>query len=155
MSTSVEIEQRVADCSADDRHRILRVMAARSHRVVAAALLVLAGSSCDSGPSGPVAGDLEFTVVSPNGPEGAALIDLQTAASGPITATGARVFANRLSNRTRILLVRTNPGTLTFRISVSDVRTPPAAALLEVAGPTNQIRSITGYRIESAAFGAP
>ena len=123
-----------------------------SLRIVVATVLACASGSCDSGPTGPIAGDLEFTIVSPNGPEGAALIELRAAGPVPVTSTEARVFTNRLADRTKILLVRTSPGTLTFRITVSDVRNPPTVSILEVAGGVNQLRGgLAGYRIESVA----
>ncbi len=130
-------------------------MSAPSLRVVVAAVLALTAGSCDSGPTAPIAGEVEFMIVSPNGPEGAALIELRTTEVGLVTSSGARVFTGGTGDNTRILLVRTNPGTLSFRLTVNDVRRPAAASLLEIAGGDNQLRELSGYRIETKAVTQP
>ena len=125
-------------------------------RIVVVTVLACGLGSCDSGPTGPVAGDLEFTVVSPNGPEGAALIELRGSGLGPITPLDSRVFAHALGDRTNVLVVRTSPGTIRFHMTVNDVQNLPIATVLDVAGGDNQLRNVSaGYRVEATVVSTP
>lgn len=112
--------------------------------------------SCDSKSSRPAAGDLDFSVVSPHRAEGAALIELRGPGMGPVTPLDTRLFVHDIGNRVRVLVLRTDPGTLSFRVTVNDVNNPPSAMLLEVAAGDNTLREdLAGYRVEHVIVAMP
>ncbi|MBI4520998.1 MAG: hypothetical protein HY701_09170 [Gemmatimonadetes bacterium] len=103
---------------------------------------VVFAAACDQGPSGP--GALTATVVSPHGPEGAAVVSVTGETLGAVSAAGAtQVFTSRNGAETRILLVNLTPGELRFRLEVPDLGAPtPPAVVLHVAGGDNVPRPI-------------
>lgn len=114
--------------------------------VVAIALLA---ACADEGPvSGP--GTMTATLRSPNGSEGAAVIQLVGDGVGAITAVGAtEVYGNPSDGTTRVVLVNRAGGTLSFQVAVADTTQPPSWVIQEVAGPDDELRaSLTGYGLE-------
>jgi hypothetical protein len=116
------------------------------HLFLAVATLLVA---CDGStePSGP--GTLTASLVSPNGAEGAAVLDI----TGTVeTVTGnddVAAYTTPGATGTRVVLVRMNPGALTVRFRVPDVSRPPQVSVVEVADGDDRVRSsLDGYRVE-------
>jgi hypothetical protein len=117
-----------------------------------APLLVLGALACDAtsprGPSGP--GEVAARLVSPNGAEGAAVLELSGSGIGAVRASaGTTLFIAAEGATTRLVLVRETPGELAFHVHLADRATAPTARVIEVAGGDDQLRtSLTGYRVE-------
>lgn len=115
-----------------------------------ALLALLAFAACsDEGPS-PNRGTLTATLQSPNGKEGAAVLVLFGSGLGEIRRLGdTEVYRRDEDGLTRLVLVNMDGGELSFELDVSDVRLPPVAVVLEVAGPDDELRAgLSSYRIE-------
>ncbi len=113
-------------------------------RLVAVSLFALA--ACES--AGPTAGELEATLMSPNGPEGAAVFEIAALGLGPITMHGGRVFTSETGEVTLVVIILDAPGQLAFRIAVDDVDAPPGVTVLEVADGDNNLQpSLSGYGV--------
>jgi hypothetical protein len=112
---------------------------------------LLAAVACDDAPPEPqpVPGDLDVTLVSPNGSEGAAV--LETADEGVTEISveeGLQAFHWTEGGLTRIVLLLDDVGELRFRMSVTDVNRPPRLDLVEVSDAMNRLRtSLAGYEI--------
>jgi hypothetical protein len=120
---------------------------------------LLAAVACDDAPPEPqpvpgdlpqpVPGDLDVTLVSPNGSEGAAV--LETADEGIVEISveeGLQAFHWTEGGLTRIVLLLDDVGELRFRMSVTDVNRPPRLDLVEVSDAMNRLRtSLAGYEI--------
>lgn len=110
-------------------------------------MTVVAVVAC--GDEGPAAGTMTATVVSPNGDEGAAIVVLLGTGLGEATAIEGRVFSERRGDSLRVVVARDPAGTLRFAIDVEDVTRPPVGAVVEVAGPDDQLRTVLGgYDVE-------
>jgi hypothetical protein len=95
---------------------------ARSPSILSAALLSVAVLACDSQPSdvgGP--GTLFGVLVSPDGSEGAVLMDLTGPGLGTVRTSGGVVFTEISGDRLRLLVVRDRAGTIEFS---DQLRTP-------------------------------
>lgn len=116
--------------------------------VAACAGLALGVPGCgDGGPdSGP--GALTATVTSPNGAEGAARVTLMGPGIGAVTALQGRAFSHAVGDTVQVVVVNPEGGDLVFSVAVADTTQPPQAVLVEVAGPDDQIRALTGYSVE-------
>jgi hypothetical protein len=92
----------------------------------------------------------EFTVavVSPNGPEGAVLLDVAAAQVIAVTSESAEVHTHVEGDRLMVVLVRAQPGELRAVVEVPDATRPPEVRLVQVAGPTNALRPLAGYSVE-------
>ena len=113
-------------------------------RLVAVSLFALA--ACES--AGPTPGELEATLISPNGPEGAAVFEIAALGLGPITMQGGQVFTSETGQVTRVVVILDAPGQLAFRIAVDDVDAPPGVTVLEVADGDNNLQpSLSGYGV--------
>lgn len=112
---------------------------------------LLAFAACDGGnpKEPPMPGTLTATLVSPNGGEGAVLLELTGEGVGDVAlASGGHVFVEGTSPK-RVLLVFDEPGTTRFTVEVPDVGDPPAVRFVEVVAPNNQVRaSLSGYKVE-------
>ncbi len=129
----------------------------RSAAVVFLALLLVtlaALASCSghdsTGPAGGSrAGTVTLRLVSPNGPEGAAVIDL---ASGPVLsvdADGDVVDVVSAGGRTRVVMLRNPAGELRARVSMSDTTQALNPSVVEVADSLNVLRtSLSGYAVD-------
>ena len=112
------------------------------------ALLALAACGGDNPKGPPVPGTLTATLVSPNGGEGAVLLELTGEGVGDIALSGGHVFVEGTSPK-RVLLVFDEPGTTRFTVEVPDVKKPPAVRFVEVVAPNNHVRlSLGGYKVE-------
>lgn len=108
--------------------------------------LVLAVSACDDGP-GPQRG-IEFRVLSPNGAEGAALVEI-VARIDVATVTGPEggwTLARTSGDTTWVFVAMRAPGELSFSLTSSDG--VPAVRLLQVAGDDDQLRALEGYELD-------
>jgi hypothetical protein len=114
--------------------------------VCAASVLLL--TSCDSTrPGGP--GTLTAVVASPNGAEGAAVLDV----AGPVEALTSNgdvsVYMTPAGAGTRAILVRLTPGELSMKVRLADVSQVPQITVVEVAGDDDKLRpSVAGYHVE-------
>ena len=98
----------------------------------------------------PVPGDLTVRVVSPNGLEGAVV--LQTVQEGivDITSQVGQAHHWRAGDVSRIVVLLDEPGEIRFTLSVADLNRPPRLRVVEVADPDNRLRSVlVGYVVES------
>lgn len=108
--------------------------------------LPLAGCG-DGGPeSGP--GDLLASIVSPNGSEGAARVMLIGPGIDDVTPVQGRVFSRASGDTVHVVVVNLDGGSLSFSVSVADTTRRPQAVLVEVSGPDDEIRALTGYSVE-------
>ena len=122
-----------------------------SHRIpttlLAAGVLLAACDSSPAGPRGP--GALQATLVSPNGIEGAAVLELTGPGLGQVTVEEGLVFSQANGDITRVVVVLDDAGPVQFKLRVEDVSALPAVTLIEVADGDNQLRnSLSGYRVE-------
>lgn len=116
--------------------------------------LALLGALAGCGDSsGPVAGELEIRLVSPNADDRAILFQVVGAQTGVTAAAGQRVFATSLpGDTTRIVVVAPAGGVLSgavARLRVTDTRRAGsyAATLTQVAAADYTPRDTTGYRL--------
>jgi hypothetical protein len=110
--------------------------------------LVLAACTDHTRPSGP--GSFTATLISPNGPEGAAVVLLVGEGVSELHAIGdTEVHAITSGDETKVVLINQVGGTLAFEIAVADLRRPLVGAVTEVAGPDDALRtSLTGYSLD-------
>jgi hypothetical protein len=124
----------------------------RTRRLPALLLLTGLAALAGCGDQGPVAGAgvLTATLVSPIGPEGAAVVDLLGEGLGDVTpADDTKVYSHAAGGRTRVVLIAPTGGTLAFRVAVADTTRPPTYVVREVAGPDDELRATTaGYVLE-------
>lgn len=120
----------------------------------AATLAVLAFTlSCagdDSGPTAPppvVPGTVTLELVSPNGAEGAAVIDLLAAPVAAVTSGDAVVHAHKNGDRITVVLLRARPGAISAALSVRDTAAALDARIVQVADSANALRALTGYSL--------
>ena len=120
----------------------------RRLRALLAAAAVSTGLACsDGGPPVPV--EVDVRIVSPNGPEGAAVLEVATADLLQVSTSVGLVFSNPVAGTTRIVVIRDTPGTLGFTLLMNGGMDPPAIRLLEVVDGNDQPRpSLGGYRVE-------
>jgi hypothetical protein len=119
-----------------------------TRRLVAVALLALVLATCrDAGPQ--VTNPVSLHVLSPNGPEGAALVRLEGGIDRvEATATGW-LLTDVIADTTWVMVARDTPGELSFRIHVRAGGQLRDAQLIEVSGPDDTMRSQTaGYHVE-------
>ena len=115
------------------------------------AVLALLSGSC----SGPVAGELTISLVTPNSDDGAIVVRVTASESKEITSAmvacgGCRIFMEQPS-ATELRAVVTGDlaaGPL-VRVSVTDTKQPSSytAQITAVAGRTFQVRSASGYSL--------
>lgn len=121
-------------------------------RLAAHALVfALALGACDDGPSAPpsVPGTLTVRLISPNGAEGAAILEVDAEAVDHVTAVEAEAYAVNIGDRMRIVLIRPTGGEIRARLAVTDTAAELDARVLEVADSANAKRpSLDGYEVE-------
>jgi hypothetical protein len=118
-----------------------------ARRILLAAALVLVACT-DAGPAiGRAA--LTATLDSPNGDEGAAVIELFGEGVLGVRGTGAtEVYSDRVGETTRVVLIHPTGGTLSFEVELLNRRRRPVAVVREVAGPDDELRSdLSGYHV--------
>lgn len=123
-------------------------MTTRVRGLVLFAAAVLAAGCGDAGPeSGP--GTLTATVVSPNGAEGAAVVEVFGPGITGVESLDGRAFSERRGDTVRVVVVREDgAGTLRFILSVADTTQHFGGTVLEVAGPDDTLRgSVSTYTL--------
>jgi uncharacterized protein (DUF2141 family) len=115
------------------------------------AVATLALGSC----SGPVAGDLTVSLVTPNSDDGAILVSVTASETKELTGatvacSGCQIFQEQPS-ATQIVAVVTGDlvaGPL-VRVSVTDTKAPSSytVRIQQVASRTYQVRSVNGYSL--------
>jgi hypothetical protein len=119
-------------------------------RISAAIGLVLVVSASGCGTE-PLYRAFEASVISPNGPEGAAVLELDGTFPEVVAPSGTQIFTHTSGGVTRVVLVLTNPGTLEFTVTLDDVGEAPDVRVIEVADGSNGLRaSLSGYHVEFA-----
>jgi len=116
---------------------------------VAALAGVLAAAACGSeGPiSGP--GTLTAALVSPNGAEGAALVEFFGQGIGAVSAVDGPLWQRSRGDTVRVFIVSETGGTLRFAVEVADTTRKPKGVVLEVSDPADEVRaSLSGYALE-------
>jgi hypothetical protein len=113
--------------------------------------LLLALAACDGGtePPEPAGGDYAAVLQSPNGAEAAAHLELTGAGIEDVQSSGTAYLASSVVNGgRRVVIVRSQPGTVEFRVRMAEGQRPPAVRVLEVAAPDDQPRSsLSGYQV--------
>ena len=113
--------------------------------------LIVGVGACDvlgpDDPKGP--GSFEVRVLSPNGSEGAAVIELTGGVGlGTVSPTGGEVLYEHGPASTMIAIVLDEPGEILFQVRTENVGELPEARVLQVSDPTNQLRpSVSGYEV--------
>lgn len=120
-------------------------------RALAALALPLALATC----SGPTAGDLTVSLVTPNSDDGAIVVQVTASQPQEITGaaaacTGCKIFSEQVSATELRAVVTGNlvAGPLA-RISVSDTGSPKSytVQVVQVASRSYQLRSTSGYSL--------
>lgn len=130
---------------------------ARASILVLSLLPLVAGCLPDpvgSGIANP--GDMTATLVSPNGNEGSAVLELTSGTILAITTpeTYERVYGVPTAPG-RIVIVRRDPGQITFRLVADDIDNPPEIRVVEVAGPDDVLRAdLSRYSVKLTGGGS-
>jgi len=117
--------------------------------LMASGVVLLATACGDAGPkSGP--GTLTASVLSPNGAEGSAVVELFGPGMGEVGALEGRVFSEQRGDTIRVVLIRDDDGgDLRFTVAVADTTQPFTGTVLEVAGPDDALRAaVSAYSLE-------
>lgn len=113
-----------------------------------ASLLTCADGSTEPRPPG----TLTVVLESPNGPEGALLVEIDGPVRDVATENGL-LFRNDAEGRTQILIVLESAGEIRFLVGVPNGADPPEYRIIEVSGPDDELRGdLAGYRL---SFGEP
>ena len=116
--------------------------------VLAVAALAFASLSCDSTEPGGGPGTVTAVLVSPNGAEGAAVLDVTGTVESFTPVDGVSMYTTPSSGGTRVVLVRLTPGELSVNLRVANTSEPPPVSVVEVADGDNKLRSpVSGYQV--------
>jgi M6 family metalloprotease-like protein len=105
--------------------------------------------SCGSEPTAPT-GPGQFQVEVRGGYDDDAAIALELIGSGinDLTAIKGELYFNNLGPITHVVLVLSEPGSISFLVDVDDVGEPPTVRVIEVADANNEMRaSTTSYTV--------
>ncbi len=127
--------------------RIARISAGLA--TTAAATIGIA--SCDLGlwgPSGP--GVIEMTLISPYGPEGAAVLEFTGGVGLSVVASEfGDTFYEHQDGISVAVVVLDEPGVIRFTVRTDDIGAIPKVKVSQVADGADQLRSsVSGYRVE-------
>lgn len=133
----------------------VRRLPAAVHRLLAAtlacAVMAIPGCSSDGGPTDPPpsSGTYRVEVASPNGSEGGAVFSMPALGVAATTALEGGLYSRETGDRIRIVLLRSDPGPLAFRLELDGEGPVPEIELLQVASPDNALRDLAGYSVET------
>ena len=115
-------------------------------------VLALGLAACDAtDPPPPMAGTVQYRLVSPAGPEGAMLLEGPAAEIGALSTNDIRidVLSHADGGVLHIAVVHRAGGELTFFADVEDIQAPPELTLKQVVHPGNEPRAdLGGYALE-------
>lgn len=120
--------------------------------VTLAALALL--SACGSDGGGEPLQSLTWTaqLVSPNGAEGAAVLEIDGAVAAVRGPAGSRILTHRANGATRVIVVLDQPGAIAFELDLAERAPAPGANVVEVSGPDDTLRGSTaGYAVSIRA----
>ncbi len=127
-------------------------MSAARKVIAAIACLAILGVACsdETTPPAAVPGSLAVSVGSPNGAEGAAVLETPDAGIVDVAGEGVQVFHWRAGGISRIVVLLDQPGTINFRLSIEDLGRPPRLRLVEVADADNRLRpNLASYAVNA------
>lgn len=108
------------------------------------------GDDGSMGPEIEVPGDLVITLVSPSGPEGAAILETSDSGIVEVTSSSGRAFLGGSGGTTRIVILMPTPGQIELTVRLADTNRPPRLRLVEVADGDNELRpDLSGYTIST------
>ena len=101
---------------------------------------------CDEGVPEP--GQVEGSLVSPFGSEGAVVLEVQGPIIDTVRVLDGDVYQYADANVIRVVIILRSPGVIRFRMAVDDVSSPPAVRVIEVADANNELRTdLDGYMV--------
>jgi hypothetical protein len=105
-------------------------------------------------PETPVSGKLLVTLISPNGPEGAAVLETEDRGVLRIDSSSGQAFLGGTQRFTRVVVLLTNPGRIEVTLEVEDLNDPPQLSVVEVADGSNTLRGDLGdYSLDVRQMG--
>lgn len=108
------------------------------------------------GPSEPQFVEYGAVLQSPNGAEGAAVIEVAGNGISDIASDADQFYSSIPGPRTRLVLILNDPGTIRFTVTAVGGEDPPTATVIGVSDGTNQRRtSLAGYAVEFHTVGTP
>lgn len=135
--------------------RVLVVTSTTRGRLQAVLLVLLAFAltQCDSGTGPPTGspGTVTYRLTSPNGVEGALLASIPTAEVAGVGGGDAltQVITTSSDGTTHVAVInRFGAEGLSVELEVGNTGAPPEATLVEVVGPNNVQRTLSGYSLE-------
>ncbi len=90
----------------------------------------------------------QAAVVSPNGDDGAALIELVGPLRGVEAPTEVELLTTTSGDTTWVFLALETPGRITFTLTGSPGSATPDARILQIADGKNDLRLLDGYSVE-------
>lgn len=124
-------------------------MTSRVFLHLAAAGVICALGACDDPGPVPGPGTLTAVVVSPNGPEGAAVVSFPSEGVGEIGAVSGEVFSRVENGSVTVVVINEPGGDLAFSVALADTTQKPLGLVEEVAAPDDKLRStLAGYALE-------
>jgi hypothetical protein len=90
------------------------------------------------------------TLLSPHGPEGAAVLELTGGVGlGVVTTALGDVFYEHDDTTTRVVIILDEPGQIEFTVRSEDVGARPSVTVVQVADGANQLRTaLSSYLVE-------
>jgi hypothetical protein len=108
--------------------------------------LLLSAISCGTEP---LYRSFDASVISPNGLEGAVVLELEGTFFGVTAPSGSQLFTHASDGVTRVVVVLDNPGNIAFTLTLDDLGEAPDVRIIEVADGANALREpLRGYRVE-------
>jgi hypothetical protein len=132
-------------------HAGVRPLSHAVPRLVVAAVLLAGCGGDTTGPPPPQSYGASLRLVSPNGPEGAAVLEVNAGSVSGVTGDGDSAYSVQAGDRLRIVLLRRTAGTLRAHLTLpttSDPGIPFDPTVIQVADSLNALRSdLTGYSV--------
>ena len=112
----------------------------------------LALAACDGGSDGTGAategGEYIAALVSPNGPEGGAILEMSGGGVEEVVAASATLFRQPVTGGQRLMLIRDAPGRVEFRVRMAAGSAPPTVRVVQVVDGDDNVRASTdGYEV--------